>query len=34
MSDYRSLAAADPEIFEAIAGEQQRQNQAIELIAS
>ena len=34
MSDYRSLEAADPEIFEAIAGERQRQNQAIELIAS
>ena len=34
MSDYRSLEAADPEIFEAIAGEQRRQNQAIELIAS
>jgi len=34
MSDYRSLEAADPEIFRAIAGEQQRQNQAIELIAS
>jgi len=34
MSYYRSLEAADPEIFEAIAGERQRQNQAIELIAS
>ena len=34
MSDYRSLEAADPEIFEAIAGEERRQNQAIELIAS
>ena len=34
MSDYRSLEAADPEIFGAIAGERQRQNQAIELIAS
>jgi len=34
MSDYRSLEAADPEIFEAIAGERRRQNQSIELIAS
>jgi len=34
MSDYRSLEASDPEIFEAIASEQRRQNQAIELIAS
>ena len=34
MSDYRSLEAVDPEIFEAIAGERQRQNEAIELIAS
>ncbi len=34
MFDYRSLEAADPEIFKAIAGEQQRQDEAIELIAS
>jgi glycine hydroxymethyltransferase len=31
---YRSLRAADPEIFEAIAAERQRQNRGIELIAS
>lgn len=34
MSDHRSLEASDPEVYQAIAGERQRQNQAIELIAS
>ena len=34
MSDHRSLEAADPEVYQAIAGEQRRQNRAIELIAS
>ena len=34
MSVYRSLEASDPEIYQAIAAERQRQNQAIELIAS
>jgi glycine hydroxymethyltransferase len=34
MSDYRSLKAADPEIYEAIAEERSRQNLGLELIAS
>ncbi|HKV12304.1 MAG TPA: serine hydroxymethyltransferase [Thermoanaerobaculia bacterium] len=34
MPDYRSLKAADPEIFEAIAQERSRQNLGLELIAS
>ncbi|HEY8020670.1 MAG TPA: serine hydroxymethyltransferase [Thermoanaerobaculia bacterium] len=34
MPDYRSLKAADPEIYQAIADERARQNQGLELIAS
>jgi glycine hydroxymethyltransferase len=34
MSEYRSLAATDAEIFAAIAAERRRQNESIELIAS
>ena len=34
MPNVRTLAAADPEIFEAIARERQRQNDGLELIAS
>ena len=34
MTDYRSLKAADPEIYEAIADERSRQNLGLELIAS
>ena len=34
MSDYRSLKAADPEIWQAIANERARQNGGLELIAS
>ena len=34
MIDQRSLGAADPEIFEAIGNERDRQNQGLELIAS
>jgi len=34
MSDYRSLKAADPEIYQAIADERSRQNLGLELIAS
>ncbi len=34
MSDYRSLKAVDPEVYEAIAGERARQNFGLELIAS
>jgi glycine hydroxymethyltransferase len=34
MPDYRSLKAADPEIYQAIAGERSRQNLGLELIAS
>ena len=34
MSDPQTLRAADPELFEAIAAERQRQNRGIELIAS
>ncbi|HET9226452.1 MAG TPA: serine hydroxymethyltransferase, partial [Thermoanaerobaculia bacterium] len=34
MTDYRSLKAVDPEIYEAIAEERSRQNFGLELIAS
>jgi glycine hydroxymethyltransferase len=34
MSDYRSLKAVDPEIYQAIADERSRQNLGLELIAS
>src|SRR3712207_2713983 len=34
MTDYRSLKAADPEVFQAIADERARQNFGLELIAS
>ena len=34
MSDYRSLKAADPEVYQAIADERARQNFGLELIAS
>ena len=34
MSDYRSLEAVDPEVFEAVAAERRRQNSGLELIAS
>src|SRR5947208_14438570 len=34
MSDYRSLKAVDPEVYQAIADERSRQNFGLELIAS
>src|SRR3954453_7888586 len=34
MSDYRSLKAVDPEVYQAIADERARQNFGLELIAS
>ncbi|MFL6292102.1 MAG: serine hydroxymethyltransferase, partial [Thermoanaerobaculia bacterium] len=34
MTDYRSLKAVDPEVYQAIAEERSRQNFGLELIAS
>ena len=34
MSDYRSLKAVDPDVYQAIAEERSRQNFGLELIAS